>query len=103
MNAIELRNVCFSYDGTKSILHDVNLAVPYGRVCLISGCSGEGKSTLLSIIGGIIPNITDGKLSGEVLIDGEDIRGKRLGEVCRRVGGSAAECRCPDHPEDRGG
>ena len=38
------------------------------------------------IISGIIPNITDGKLSGEVLINGEDIKGKRLGEVCRKVG-----------------
>lgn len=86
MNAIELKNVNFSYDGKTRILENVNIALNYGAVNLVSGYSGEGKSTLLYIISGIIPNITDGKLSGEVLINGEDIKGKRLGEVCRKVG-----------------
>ena len=86
MNAIELKNVNFSYDGKVQILENVNIALKYGEVNLVSGHSGEGKSTLLYIISGIIPNITDGKLSGEVLINGEDIKGKRLGEVCRKVG-----------------
>ncbi len=86
MNAIELKNVNFSYDGKTQILENVNMALSYGEVNLISGHSGEGKSTLLYIASGIIPNITDGKLSGEVLINGEDIKGKRLGEVCRKVG-----------------
>ena len=86
MNAIELKNVNFSYDGKTKILGNVNLTLSYGEVNLIAGHSGEGKSTLLYIISGIIPNITDGILSGEVLINGEDIKGKRLGEVCRKVG-----------------
>ena len=86
MNAIELKNVNFSYDGKTQILGNVNLTLSYGEVSLIAGHSGEGKSTLLYIISGIIPNITDGILSGEVLINGEDIKGKRLGEVCRKVG-----------------
>ena len=67
MNAIELKNVNFSYDGKTQILGNVNLTLSYGEVNLIAGHSGEGKSTLLYIISGIIPNITDGKLAGEVL------------------------------------
>ena len=86
MNAIELKNLSFSYDGNLQILENVNIALNYGEVNLVSGHSGEGKSTLLYIISGIIPNITDGNLSGEVLINGENIKGKRLGEVCRKVG-----------------
>ncbi len=86
MNVIELKNVNFSYDGKVQILENVNIALNSGEVNLVSGYSGEGKSTLLYIISGIIPNIIDGKLSGEVLINGEDIKGKRLGEVCRKVG-----------------
>lgn len=86
MNAIELKNVDFSYDGKTRILENVNIALSYGEVNLVSGHSGEGKSTLLYIISGIIPNITDGELKGEVLINGEDIKGRRLGEVCRKVG-----------------
>lgn len=86
MKAIELINVKFSYNEKNTIFDNVNMSLEYGEVSLISGFSGEGKSTLMYIISGIIPNITDGKLSGEVLINGEDIKGKRLGEVCRNVG-----------------
>ena len=86
MNAIELKNVNFSYDGKTQILGNVNLTLSYGEVNLIAGHSGEGKSTLLYIISGIIPNITDGKLAGEVLINGENIQWKRLGGICRKVG-----------------
>ena len=86
MNAIEFENVSFSYDGKTQILDHVNAVLCYGEVNLLSGHSGEGKSTLLYIMSGIIPNITDGILSGEVLIDRENIKGKRLGEICRKVG-----------------
>ena len=58
MNAIELKNVSFSYDGKNQILDSVNAAMSYGEVNLIAGHSGEGKSTLLYIISGIIPNIS---------------------------------------------
>ena len=47
MNAIELKNVNFSYDGKTAILENVNIALNYGEVNLIAGHSGEGKSTLL--------------------------------------------------------
>ena len=86
MNAIEFENVSFSYDGKTQILDHVNAVLCYGEVNLLSGHSGEGKSTLLYIMSGIISNITDGILSGEVLINRENIKGKRLGEICRKVG-----------------
>ena len=87
MKAIELINVSFRYEGYENeILHNVNFSVDYGEVALLSGFSGEGKSTVLSLISGIIPNVTPGETTGEVLIDGENIKDKKLGEVCRKVG-----------------
>ena len=86
MRAIELKNVSFSYDGKSKILESVDYGVDFGEVCLLSGHSGEGKSTIMYIISGIIPNVNYGQLSGEVLIDGESIKGKKLGELCRKVG-----------------
>ena len=86
MNAIELKNVNFSYDGKTKILDNVSFTAEYGKVSLISGHSGEGKSTLMYIISGIIPNITYGELKGEVKINEEDTKGKKLGEICRKVG-----------------
>ena len=85
--AIELKKVSFSYDGfTDLVLKDVNFSIEYGEVALLSGLSGEGKSTLLSIVSGIIPNIIAGKITGEVLVDGKSIAGQKLSEVCRKVG-----------------
>lgn len=87
MKAIELKRVTFTYEGyEEQVLKGVDFSVEYGEVALLSGLSGEGKSTVLSLIAGIIPNVTPGETTGEVLIDGESIAGKRMSEVCRKVG-----------------
>ena len=86
MNAIDLKQVNFSYDGKTKILENTEFTAEYGEVTLLSGHSGEGKSTLMYIVSGIIPNVNYGELTGEVKIAGEDIKGKKLGYVCRKVG-----------------
>lgn len=86
MSAIELKQVNFSYDGRTKILENIDFTAEYGEVTLLSGHSGEGKSTLMYIVSGIIPNVNYGELSGEVLVGGERIKGKKMGDICRKVG-----------------
>ncbi len=87
MTAIELRNVSFCYEGYETkVLRDACFSVDYGEVALLSGFSGEGKSTVLSLIAGIIPDVTPGQIEGEVRVGGENILGRRMSEVCRKVG-----------------
>ena len=44
--AIRLKEVSFKYDGAKeNVLENINLTVEYGETVLLSGVSGEGKST----------------------------------------------------------
>lgn len=87
MKAIEFKNVSFSYEGCEAkVLKDVSFSVEFGEVALLSGFSGEGKSTVLSLIAGIIPNVTSGDASGAVLISGENIIGQRMSSICRKVG-----------------
>ena len=86
MSAIELKQVNFSYDGKIKILENTDFTAEYGEVTLLSGHSGEGKSTLMYIVSGIIPNVNYGELSGDVLVGGESIKGRKMGDICRKVG-----------------
>ena len=80
---IEFKNVTYSYDSTKEVLHDVNLRLEKGRKLALVGPSGGGKTTLCHLL----PNFY--KLSengGAVLIDGKDIRDITLDSLRRNIG-----------------
>ncbi|MFH1159974.1 MAG: ABC transporter ATP-binding protein [bacterium] len=62
---LELKHVTFSYDNQKRILDDVSLRVNKGAKVAIIGRTGAGKSTLISLLLGLIQ---PGK--GTILIDG---------------------------------
>ena len=64
---INLNSLNKSY-GKKPVLLDINLEIPTGSFTMLKGVSGPGKSTLLSIIGGIEP-----MTSGQVMIDNQDV------------------------------
>ena len=82
--ALELRRVSFAYDGNPvPVLDNADLAVNYGEVTLLSGYSGSGKSTVLSLFCGIIPNVAQGTLSGVVKVDGKDIAGLPMSVLSR--------------------
>lgn len=85
--AIRLKEVSFKYDGAKeNVLENINLTVEYGETVLLSGVSGEGKSTLLSIINGVIPFVNSGEFSGSVEIDGKDITKLKISERSKLIG-----------------
>jgi phospholipid/cholesterol/gamma-HCH transport system ATP-binding protein len=66
-SVIELVDVCKSFKGQK-VLDGINLSVDSGRITVIIGRSGGGKSVLLKhIIGLLKPD------KGQILIDGTDI------------------------------
>lgn len=87
MTAIEFKNVSFSYAGSEQkVLDGANMSVAYGEIALLSGYSGEGKSTLLSLACGIIPEVTPGTVSGEITVAGKSLKDRPLSAVCRDVG-----------------
>ena len=70
---ILFRNVSFSYNGRQQVLQDINLRVGKGRTVALVGQSGSGKSTLVDLL----PRYHD-VTSGEILIDGIDVKDFRL-------------------------
>lgn len=78
-DSIELRNVSFDYDGVP-ILQDINLTVKKGQTVALVGSSGAGKSTLADLV----PRFHDVS-SGELLIDGVNIRDYRLTSVRNQI------------------
>lgn len=72
---IELDRVSFSY-GNRPILNDLSFSVHEDERVAILGGSGDGKTTILKLIIGLLrPD------SGKVLIDGEDITEKTEDEL----------------------
>ncbi|MBO7314882.1 MAG: ABC transporter ATP-binding protein [Alistipes sp.] len=63
--SIELRDVHFSYDGTRDVINGISLKIRKGETVALVGASGGGKSTLSELI----PRFWDVQ-SGEVMFDG---------------------------------
>ncbi len=78
---IELRDVSFSYNESHDVLKHINLKVPKGKTIALVGQSGSGKSTLVDLV----PRYHDVK-SGEVLIDGKNIKDVSISELRTLIG-----------------
>lgn len=79
---IEFKEVSFRYeDNNEEVLSHVNLEVKPGDYVALVGTSGAGKTTLCSLI----PRFYDVS-SGEILLDGTDIRRIRLDDLRRQIG-----------------
>ena len=86
MTAVELQNISVSFDGQTQVLRELSLSVRFGEFVLLSGLSGEGKTTLLSVINGVIPFLNPAKMTGRVLLCGEDVTKQAVGKRARLVG-----------------
>ena len=87
MAFIELKNVSYKYPYTKDYaLKDVTCSFEKGKFYGVIGENGGGKTTLCNVIRGLIPHFYLGKLEGEVLVEGKDIRDWDTAELCSRIG-----------------
>ena len=78
---IEFRNLSFGYSEEKNIFTGLSLSFPKGKMIGIVGPTGVGKST----IGYLIGRLYEPK-SGEIVINGRDIREYSLESLRHRLG-----------------
>lgn len=79
---IEFRNVTFSYGGPNGdpVLHAVSFHVPAGKTVAIVGQTGSGKTSLVKLV-----NRTYDTTTGQVLVDGIDVRDWNLEALRRNI------------------
>jgi ABC-type multidrug transport system fused ATPase/permease subunit len=78
---VELRNLSFGYNPNKPVLHHVNFVAEPGQTVALVGPTGSGKSSIINLVSKFyLPT------SGELLIDGHEIRAVTSLSLHRQMG-----------------
>ncbi len=78
---VEFRDVTFSYTGDEVVLPDFSLTVEAGENVALVGHTGAGKTSLARLLARFYEF-----QSGQILVDGQDIRSFDLAQYRRRLG-----------------
>ncbi|TDG36881.1 ABC transporter ATP-binding protein [Pedobacter changchengzhani] len=78
---LEFKNVHFSYDDAKEILHNINLKFEKGKTYALIGPTGGGKTTTASLISRLYD-----ATKGNILLDGKDIRSYTPAQRTKKIG-----------------
>ncbi len=79
---LELKNISFSVDtpeGRNDIIKDISLTVEDGKLLVLTGPNGGGKTTLAKIIMGLVT-----PTSGQILWNGQDVTELNITERARK-------------------
>ena len=78
---LEMKDVKFSYESGKEILHGVSFKVNKGEMVSIVGRNGAGKSTISKLICGFYK-----PTEGQILFDGRDLINDTIKERAEKIG-----------------
>ena len=85
MSVLSMKNISYQYEGTrKSILKNISADFESGKVYVLMGKSGAGKSTVLSLISGLdLPTGSEILFEGKSLrqLDRDEYRAKSIGVI----------------------
>lgn len=85
MEQISVNLQSFSYGG-QEILKDVSFSAGKGECLVITGLSGCGKTTLFRLMNGLIPELYEGEVRGEIRLLGRELSSYSKGETAKYVG-----------------
>ncbi len=81
LNAIEVRNLSFSYDPRVRTIDHVSFDIPEGSYTTLIGHNGSGNSTIAKLLLGLLE-----RAEGEIRIDGLDLTLENLREIRGKIG-----------------
>lgn len=79
--SVEFRNVCFSYQSEKPVLHKLTFKLDSGKVLGLLGRTGSGKTTLSRLLF----RLYDAN-DGSICLSGTDIRKPKLSDLRAHIG-----------------
>ena len=84
---VRIEGLSYWYNGRQS-LNGVTMTVPHRAITVLFGPAGGGKTTLMRLINRLNDLVDDTRITGRILLDGEDIYapGVDVTRLRRRVG-----------------
>ena len=68
------------------VLNGINLSLPAGRITVILGQSGCGKTTMLRMVNGLVPHFYQGRLEGDITVGNVHVKEASLPQVAAVAG-----------------
>lgn len=85
--AVCLTRVSFQYKGAdRPALRDVSFSLSPGECALITGPAASGKTTLCHSLNGLVPQVREGRLKGDIRVAGMDVTRFRVQTLARKAG-----------------
>ncbi|MFH1287795.1 MAG: ABC transporter ATP-binding protein [bacterium] len=78
---IKIEGVWFAYPGHKSVLEDINMTIPKGKMIAVVGDSGAGKTTFIDLIMGF-----NEPAKGQIAFDGVSLQSFDVNSYRQRIG-----------------
>ncbi|MBR4421723.1 MAG: ATP-binding cassette domain-containing protein, partial [Erysipelotrichaceae bacterium] len=81
MSLIEVKNVCYAYNGTELAIDDVSFELEEGTYTTIIGHNGSGKSTLAKMMAGLLE-----VKKGTITINGLQVNEENIHKIRKELG-----------------
>ncbi len=84
---VKMKNVAYSYPNSEEqTLKQIDFEAPQGKFTVVMGKTGAGKTTSLLCLNGIIPQLHEGELTGDIEVAGLDVSKYRIQTLSKYLG-----------------
>lgn len=82
---LEVKDLSLEFINGKKIFSNINFEIKKNSITLLTGKSGCGKSSLLMCLAGVIPEIIEAYMSGEILFNNRNIEDKNIKHISGEI------------------